>query len=47
MLQRRRGNRNNLGVISHISPVIFCDPSLELSHREGSNEGSQPVIVEK
>ena len=38
---KRRGNRGNLRIISHISAKnIFCDPSLEPSHRDGSNEGS-------
>ena len=26
---------------------IFCEPSLEPSHRDGSNEGSQHVFIEK
>ena len=42
MLQIRRGNSDNLGIISHISPQnIFCDSLLQPSHQEGSNEGSQ------
>ena len=42
VLQIRRGNRDNLGIISHIfHKNILCDPSLEPSHRDGSNEGSQ------
>ena len=42
MLQIRRGNKVNLGIIFHIFPQnVFCDPSLELSHRDGSNVGSQ------
>ena len=42
-VQMRRGNRDSLVVIFLISPYInlFCDPSLEPSHRDGSNEGSQ------
>ena len=34
VLQIRRGNRDNLGIISHIFPLknIFCDPLLEPSH---------------
>ena len=41
----RRGNRDNLGIISHIShKSIVCDPSLELSYRDGSNEGSQHMF---
>ena len=33
VLQIRRGNRDNFGIISHIffNKNIFCDPSLELS----------------
>ena len=32
MLKIRRGNGENLGIISHISPEKhICDPSLELS----------------
>ena len=26
---------------------ISCDPSLELSHRDSSNEGSQDMFIEK
>ena len=43
VLQIRRGKRDNLEKISHISKKktkkkhIFCDPSLEPSHRDGSN----------
>ena len=45
MLQIRRSNRYNLGIISHISTkIIFCDPPLELSRRDGSNEGSQRMF---
>ena len=41
VLQIRRGNRNNLGIINHIlHKNIFCDPSLEPSRRDGSNDGS-------
>ena len=37
-----RGNRDNIWIISHISPQnIFCDPSLELFRRDGFNEGSE------
>ena len=40
-----RGNRDNLGIISHISSLnIFRDPSLEPSPRDGSNEGSQHMF---
>ena len=46
VLQIRRGNRDNLGSIIHISPSnVFCDPSLEPSHRDGSTEGSQPMFL--
>ena len=40
------GNRDNLGIISHIFSLknIFCDPSLERSHRDGSDEGSQHMF---
>ena len=41
VLQIRRSNRGNLGIISHISP---CNPSLEPSWRDGSNEGSQHMF---
>ena len=43
VLQIRRDNRDNFGIITHISTTIniFCDHSLEPSHRDGSNEGSQ------
>ena len=46
MLQIRRDNRDNLGMLSHISPLkhIF-DPSLEPSCGDGSNEGSQNVFL--
>ena len=37
-----KGQRDNLGIIVHILHInIFCDPSLEPSRRDGSNEGSQ------
>ena len=40
VLQIRRGNRDNLGaILLHIN--IFCDPSLEPSRQDGSNDGSQ------
>ena len=45
-LQIRRGNKDKFGII-HIFPLkIFCDPSLELSHRDSSNEESEqgPVV---
>ena len=44
-LQVRKGNKGNLGKISHISQKnLFCDPSLEPSHRDGSNDGSQHMF---
>ena len=42
MLQIRSGNRDNYPFFFHKN--IFCDPSLELSRREGSNEGSQRMF---
>ena len=46
VLQIRRGNRDNLGIISHLTlENIFCDPSLEPSHRDGSNEGSHYMFL--
>ena len=48
VLHIRRSNRDNLAISSHISPLnIFCDPSLEPSHRDSLNEGTQHVVVEK
>ena len=45
VLQIRRGNRDNLGIISHVfQKNIFCDPPLEPSRLEGSNEGSQHMF---
>ena len=44
-VQIRRSNWDTLGIISHISLYkIFCDPPLEPSHRDGSNEGSQHMF---
>ena len=38
----RMGNRDTFGIIIHIfSRKHICDPSLEPSRRDGSNEGSQ------
>ena len=43
--QLRRGNRDNLEIISHnFHKNIFCDPSLEPSSQDGSNEGSQHMF---
>ena len=45
VLQIRRGNKDNLGIIFHIyHQNIFRDPSLEPSRRDGSNEGSQHMF---
>ena len=39
------GTSGNLGIISHfLHKNIFCDQSLEPSHRDGSNEGSQSMF---
>ena len=38
-LQIRRGNRDNLR-INFLKKNVCCDPSLELSHRDGSNDRS-------
>ena len=44
-LQVRQSIRDNLEVISHISQnKIFCDASVEPSHRDGSDEGSQHMF---
>ena len=44
--QVRRGYRDDLGIIVHIFHTnIFCDPSLEPSRRDGSNEGSQRMFL--
>ena len=32
------------GLVIFLHKNIFCDPSLELSHRDGSNEGSQHIF---
>ena len=40
-----RGDRDILEIFSRISPEkIFCDPPLEPSRRDGSNEGSQHMF---
>ena len=45
MLQIRRSKRDNLRFIFHITPLnICCDPSLESSLQDGSNEGSQHIV---
>ena len=44
-LQIRRGNSDNLGIISiFLHKNIFCDPSLQPSRQDGSNEGSQDMF---
>ena len=43
-LQIKSGNRDNSELrayFSSFSTVTYCDASLELSQRDGSNEGSQ------
>ena len=48
MFQIRGGDRDNFGIVLHISEYkLGCDPSLELSHRDGSNEGSQHMFTLK
>ena len=45
VLQIRRGNRDDLGIIFLIlHKNIHCDPSLEPSCQDGSNEGSQHMF---
>ena len=40
VFQIRRSKRDYLGIFCHMAPLtLCCDPSLELSHRDGSNEG--------
>ena len=43
VLQIRRGNKDNLGMIFFVKN-IHCDPSLEPSRRDGSNERSQRMF---
>ena len=44
-LQTRRGNRYNLWIIfPNPHKNICCDPSLEPSHRDGSNKWSQHMV---
>ena len=49
VLQIRRGNRDYLGMnYPYFSrKYIFCDPSLEPSRGDGSNEGSKHMFFEK
>ena len=45
VLQIRRGKRDNLGIIFHITPLKhMLRPSLEPSRRDGSNEVSQHMF---
>ena len=45
MLQIRRDNRDNLGILAiFLHKNIFYDPSLEPSPRDGSIEGSQNMF---
>ena len=44
-LQISRSNKDNLGTIIHFLHRNICfDPSLEPSHRDDSNEGSQHMF---
>ena len=47
VLQIRMGNRDNFGIFIHIFPYKkhICDPSLEPSCQDGSNEGSQHMLI--
>ena len=47
VLQIRWGNRDNFGIIINISTLehIFFYSPLEPSHQEGSNEGSQHMLI--
>ena len=46
ILQIRMGNRDNSGIFIHIFHTKhICDPSLEPSRRDGSNEGSQHMFI--
>ena len=45
VLQIRRDKRDKLGIFFHFTPLkTWCDPSLEPSSRDGSNEGSQHMF---
>ena len=45
VLHIRRGKRDSLGIIFHITPLnVCCYASLELSRRDGSDEGSQHIF---
>ena len=45
VLQIRRGNRDNLGIIFHIFHKTYVVISFKPSHRDGSNEGSHNMII--
>ena len=46
MLQIRRGKSDNLRITFHITPLKrVCDPSLDTSRQDGSNEGSQHMFL--
>ena len=49
VLQIRRGNWDNLKIIlsTFLHENIFYDSSFELSLRDGSNEGSQHMLMLK
>ena len=48
VLQIRRDNRDNLVIISRfLCKNVFGDQSLELSRRDGSNEGSQHMLCSR
>ena len=45
VLQIRRSDGDGLGTVVHVFyGNVFCDPSLEPSHRDGSNEWSQHMF---
>ena len=46
-LQISWGFQDNFQKIFFYIENIFCDPTLEPSHRDGFNEGSQYMFVEK
>ena len=46
MLQIKRGESDNLGIIVHITPLNVCsDPLLKPSYKDSSNEGSQHMFM--
>ena len=44
-LQMRGGIDNNSKIIFLLNENICCDPSLEPSRRDGSNDGSQNMFL--